>query len=105
MSRFVLADTEQLHRKILEMGQRIRLLEDALAIFQAGVSNEAHPLLREDLLSVKFGLETGRNTPGPDDSHDEEEQEKALDALGTLTIDDRGEKYYGRSAGSEVNLR
>jgi hypothetical protein len=97
MRRFVLADTEQLHRKIAEMAQRIRQLEDALAIFQAGVSNETHPLLQEELLSVKYGLETHTDPNSQDDL------DGSVDALGTLTIDSRGDaKYFGPSAGSEV---
>ncbi len=102
LARFVLADTSQLHNKISEMGQRIRQLEDALAIFQAGVSTEVHPLLREDLLAIKFGpdatqtAETEKRTKDPIID--------SIDALGTLTIGDRGEgKYFGRSAGSEVS--
>lgn len=103
-TRFVLADTAQLHTKIGEMGQRIRQLEDALAIFQSGVSSETHPLLRDELLSIKFG---------PDKGHVLEKEEplqesliNSIDALGTLTIGDRGEvKYFGRSAGSEVSYQ
>ena len=99
---FVLADTSQLHNKISEMGQRIRQLEDALAIFQAGVSNETHPLLREELLAIKFGPDNA-NTP-PKEKRPLEHSLDSMDALGTLTIGDRGEgKYFGRSAGSEVS--
>lgn len=102
-SRFVLADTTQLHAKIAEMGQRIRQLEDALTIFQSGVSSEVHPLLREELLSIKFGPEKGHvpdkelHQPIPD----------SIDAFGTmtLTVGDLGAgKYFGPSAGSEVRL-
>jgi hypothetical protein len=99
--RFVLADTTQLHAKISEMGQRIRQLEDALAIFQSGVSSETHPLLRDELLKIKFGPEKGHVLEG--DEPAEEPSINSIDALGTLTIGDRGEvKYFGRSAGSEV---
>ncbi|KII94707.1 hypothetical protein PLICRDRAFT_188975 [Plicaturopsis crispa FD-325 SS-3] len=106
-TRFVLADTEQLHHKIAEMGHRIRQLEDALAIFQAGVSNEAHPLLRDELLTVKFGpaiREARAQEPAPDstDLHD------TIDALGTLTIEDGlgGDTgaYFGHTAGTEALL-
>ncbi|KAL0949720.1 hypothetical protein HGRIS_009759 [Hohenbuehelia grisea] len=97
-TRFVLADTAQLHAKITEMGQRIRQLEDALAIFQAGVSNEHHPLLREELLRIKFYPDKEQETSSAQDSYTD-----SIDALGTLTIGDRGEaKYFGRSAGSET---
>lgn len=85
------------------MGQRIRQLEDALAIFQAGVSSETHPLLRDELLSIKFGPDKGKML--------EREQPpranfaSSIDALGTLTIGDHGQvKYFGRSAGSEVRF-
>ncbi|KAH7916204.1 fungal-specific transcription factor domain-containing protein [Hygrophoropsis aurantiaca] len=97
-TRFVLADTEQLHRKIAEMGQRIRQLEDAVAIFQAGVSSEIHPLLSEDLLAIKYGPEAPKSTPASGDHIS-----VPIDALGTLTIGDGGaSKYFGRSAGSET---
>ncbi|KAH9926912.1 fungal-specific transcription factor domain-containing protein [Fomitopsis serialis] len=101
-TRFILADTEQLHRKIAEMSERIRQLEDTVAIFQAGVSNERHPLLRDDLLSIKFGPEVRRTV---DDEHRRETLSSAIDALGTLTIGSHGEtKYFGRSGGSETNM-
>ncbi|GBE86700.1 hypothetical protein SCP_0905800 [Sparassis crispa] len=101
-TRFVLADTEQLHRKIAEMSERIRQLEDALAIFQAGVSNERHPLLRDELLTVKFGPEVRRTV---DEENSRDQLSHSIDALGTLTIGDHGEtKYFGRSGGSEMLL-
>lgn len=84
------------------MGQRIRQLEDALAIFQSGVTSETHPLLREELLGIKFGPEV-RNG-GEAETHPDPVIE-TMDALGTLTIGDSGEsKYFGRSAGSEVSI-
>ncbi|KAH9839731.1 fungal-specific transcription factor domain-containing protein [Rhodofomes roseus] len=99
-TRFILADTEQLHRKISEMSERIRQLEDTVAIFQAGVSNERHPLLRDDLLTIKFGPEVRRTV---DEEHRRETLSQAIDALGTLTIGSHGEtKYFGRSGGSET---
>ncbi|KAI0730863.1 fungal-specific transcription factor domain-containing protein [Earliella scabrosa] len=99
-TRFILADTDQLHRKISEMSERIRQLEDALAIFQAGISHERHPLLRDELLSIKFGPEVRRTV---DDEHHRDLVSTSIDALGTLTIGEHGEtKYFGRSAGSET---
>ena len=98
--RFILADTEQLHRKISEMSERIRQLEDALAIFQAGVSSERHPLLRDELLSIKFGPEVRRTV---DEEHTRNTLSQTIDALGTLTVGDHGEtKFIGRSGGTEV---
>jgi len=99
-SRFILADTDLLHRKIAQMSCRIRQLEDALAILQATVSDQPHPLLKEDLLKIKFGSES--IVPGSS-SIDEEAESKVLDALGTLTMEVSGEsRYYGRSGGVEV---
>ncbi|KAJ6515991.1 hypothetical protein C8R45DRAFT_958312 [Mycena sanguinolenta] len=106
-TRFVLASTDHLHTKIGEMGQRIRQLEDALAIFQASTgSNESHPLLRDELLSIKFGPEKGT---APDKQvKSKEPSMDSIDALGTLTIGDDGEskfgKYFGPSAGSEAKM-
>ena len=87
------------------MGQRIRQLEDALAIFQAGVSNDCHPLLREELLSIKFGPEKGYIPEKETPAH-KESLEPPIDAFGTMTIGEGGVgKYFGPSAGSEVRHR
>lgn len=86
------------------MGQRIRQLEDALAIFQSGVSNEPHPLLRDDLLAIKFGPEKGH--PSEKDNLSPQPITESIDAIGTMTIGDQGDggKYFGPSAGSEVSF-
>ncbi|KAL5480242.1 hypothetical protein ACEPAI_1512 [Sanghuangporus weigelae] len=55
-SRFILSDTDELHTKIIEMSNRIRQLEDALANLQATVSRDPHPLLEPDLLAIKHSL-------------------------------------------------
>ncbi|KZP18375.1 hypothetical protein FIBSPDRAFT_829421 [Athelia psychrophila] len=96
-TRSFLPDTEYLHRKIFEMGQRIRQLEDALAILQSNVSSEPHALLVEQLLSVK-------SAPAGSSVQDEEDLEETLKSFGTLTIGDNGEHtYFGATAGSEVS--
>jgi hypothetical protein len=96
----VLADTSELHTKIAEMGKRIRELEDALAISHAGISNEPHPLLRDELLYVKYGPETRIAAPK---ERRRDPPAEMLDALGTLTVGGPEEaKYFGRSAGPEV---
>ncbi|THH27408.1 hypothetical protein EUX98_g6784 [Antrodiella citrinella] len=98
--RFILADTDQLHRKIGEMSERIRQLEDALAIFQSGVSSDRHPLLRDELLSIKFGPEVRRTV---DEEATRNKLASSIDALGTLTVGEHGEtKFIGRSGGSET---
>ena len=59
MSRFVLADTESLHKKLNEMSVRIRQLEDALQIAHARTNSETHPLLEDHLLEIKHGIGRG----------------------------------------------
>ncbi|TFK95410.1 fungal-specific transcription factor domain-containing protein [Pterulicium gracile] len=100
-TRFILADTAELHHKIAQMSSRIRQLEEALEILQDG-----HPLLSEDMLRIKFGSEvfnapnrTNEGTALPPTI------EESVDALGTLTLNDEGDvKYYGSSGGSETLL-
>ncbi|KAJ3814635.1 fungal-specific transcription factor domain-containing protein [Lentinula aff. lateritia] len=100
------------------MSSRIRALEDALAIFQASVSSERHPLLEDELLKIKFGSEvkdsedepaildfqgTRSTAPGVATSLNRSVDTTTLDAFGTLTLGEEGEmKYFGRSAGSET---
>ncbi|GJE99289.1 fungal-specific transcription factor domain-containing protein [Phanerochaete sordida] len=101
-TRFVLAATEHLHKRIAKMKERIRQLEDALAILQAKGSNEPHPLLRDDLLSA--------NT-----EHDEEEMTEIesmpsnppdiIDAFGTLSVSEHGvSRFFGSTGGAEYLL-
>ncbi|KAF7968251.1 hypothetical protein HWV62_31547 [Athelia sp. TMB] len=100
-ARFILTDTEELHRKIQVMSQRIRQLEDALALLQSSISSEKHCLLRDDLLLIKYGPE---QRPVIDDSESSQDPTaEPIDAFGTLTIGDGGEsRYFGASAGPEV---
>ncbi|KAI6041369.1 fungal-specific transcription factor domain-containing protein [Pisolithus marmoratus] len=56
-SRFILANTEQLHAKIIQMSDRIRQLEEALSSLQTEYTQEPHPLLHQDLLRIKNSLE------------------------------------------------
>ena len=99
------------------MSDRIRLLEDALAILQStvtGPGGEPHPLLHRDLLTIKSSIELhsatqGGGGPGEDtidpDEAVEPEEEQYMDAFGTLAIhDDGAATFYGRSAGSEVSF-
>lgn len=82
------------------MGQRIRQLEDALAIVQSSISTETHPLLQDHLLDVKFGPEL---RPSDESAPQRDSVAESVEAFGTLTIGDHGEsKYFGRSGGSEV---
>ncbi|KAI1789627.1 hypothetical protein LXA43DRAFT_560030 [Ganoderma leucocontextum] len=70
-SRFILANTEQLHEKIKSMSLRIRELEDALQDLQSG-----HPLLREDLLLIKksadlFGVDPNQAQSSGGERHND----------------------------------
>lgn len=115
-NRFVLADTEKLHSKIGNMSDRIRQLEDALAILQTSVApGETHPLLDRDLLRVKSSLDLHSAVETHEDQHGslldtvaEEEgdtEAQTLDGFGTLAVsEDGGSTFYGRSAGSEVRF-
>ncbi|KZP33618.1 hypothetical protein FIBSPDRAFT_916075 [Athelia psychrophila] len=101
-SRFVFTDPELLQQKISEMGQRIRQLEDALALLQSSISSEKHALLRDDLLSIKFLPEIHQ---AEEIQSSEDALADTMDAFGTLAIGDSGEsKYFGRSGGSEILL-
>ncbi|KAF7365020.1 4Fe-4S ferredoxin-type domain-containing protein [Mycena venus] len=51
-SRFILANTEQLHEKITQLSERVRQLEDGLESFSA-----EHPLLAPDLRRIKTSQE------------------------------------------------
>ncbi|KAJ6591211.1 fungal-specific transcription factor domain-containing protein [Mycena vulgaris] len=113
-TRFVLADTEKLHQKIGTMSDRIRQLEDALAILQSTVTNDPHPLMDRELLKIKSsielhsaveGAEDGLHANGGGEGGEHEEFEEYIDAFGTLAIrDDGAATFYGRSAGTESIL-
>ncbi|KAG6860918.1 hypothetical protein C0995_006042 [Termitomyces sp. Mi166 len=107
-TRFVLADTEKLHQKIAVMSDRIRQLEDALAILQSTQTRDPHPLLSRELLKIKSIIELHAAGETVDDAssyrNEEEdvEESQTIDAFGTLAIrDDGAATFYGRSAGQE----
>lgn len=95
--RFVLAATDHLHRRIAKMSERIRQLEDGLSITQSRITTEQHPLLRDELLSLK--VDKAEDMPLEGD----EEQVDVIDAFGTLSITNRGtSRFFGASGGTEV---
>ena len=95
--RFVLADTEELHGQIAQMSQRIRQLEDALSVTSnPDTHGDRHPLLRDELLAVKFGS-------GPQSVSDDNEDQFTL-SFGTLAVTESGgSSYFGVSAGVLVS--
>ncbi|KAI5123022.1 hypothetical protein M0805_007643 [Coniferiporia weirii] len=100
-TRFVLANTDKLHSKLLEMSKRIRQLEDALQIAQALMSSEPHPLLFEDLLSIKAGVDipSGDEHVKLEENHEEDPEMSA--EFGNLTIAEQGEARPAGCPGSE----
>lgn len=96
---FVIAATEHLHRRIARMSDRIRQLEDALAMLQASTSKEPHPLLSEDAIVVDAD-----NVDKPHESEDEVSGEVSR-ALGTLSVSDQGlSRFFGSTGGSDLLL-
>ncbi|KAF9646324.1 hypothetical protein BDM02DRAFT_3100026 [Thelephora ganbajun] len=97
MTRFVLADTEELHGQITQMSQRIRQLEDALSVAHSSdVHGDRHPLLHDELLGIKFGS-------GPRSVSEDNDDQFTL-SFGTLAITDSGgSSYFGVSAGALVS--
>lgn len=82
------------------MGDRIRELEDALAVLQASHSPEPHPLLCEGSVLV--------DTDKPEEQPQESEDEGAEDvtkSLGTLTISEHGlSRFFGFTGGPDLLL-
>ncbi|RXW22261.1 hypothetical protein EST38_g3612 [Candolleomyces aberdarensis] len=106
---FVLADTEKLHTKISVMSDRIRQLEDALAVVDPMVTSKPHPLLSRDLMKIKSSLELHSAVEDQEKEalkkQEDGEDTLYIDAFGTLAFrDDTAATFYGRSAGSESLL-
>lgn len=102
---FVLADTERLHKKMSQMSNRIRQLEEALASSHSINSPNEHPLLNNELLSVKTlqDLHINPDIPAKESKSTSQAPAEFVDAFGTLAIaEDGAARFYGRSGGSEV---
>lgn len=113
-TRFVLANTDKLHAKLLDMSQRIRQLEDALQISHASLSHNPHPLLCEELLQVKSGVDlvtasgdNGSESKSGNSNDIKEEKEDGaggLDELpksfGVMSISENGDAFLGRATES-----
>ncbi|TDL25159.1 hypothetical protein BD410DRAFT_743893 [Rickenella mellea] len=93
-TRLVLADTEQLHRKLTEMRERIRQLEDALLLATSRWP-EPHPLLSDELLSIKCGYDSCP-AENPDNIHEDD----LTNEFGTLTLSDDGSARFIGSTGA-----
>ncbi|KAI0826144.1 hypothetical protein BC629DRAFT_1690247 [Irpex lacteus] len=99
-SRFVSQATDHLQRRITKMAERMRALEDALAIAQAAESSQPHSLLAvepEDVeIDVSMTFDEGETSSA----------ESITESFGTLHIDEkeRTVRYFGTSGGSESLL-
>ncbi|KAH9040305.1 hypothetical protein EDB83DRAFT_2643255 [Lactarius deliciosus] len=99
-TRFVVAATEHLHHQIDRMGDRIRELEDALAVLQGSRSSEPHPLLCGGSLLVH----TDKSDEQPQECEDEGVDEVSK-SFGTLTVSDHGpSRFFGFTSGSDLLL-
>ena len=88
------------------MSERIRQLEDALQITHAGTSPNPHPLLTEELLAIKRGIDVPESRMDQEKSHDLLDKE-TLEAFGTLSLCEGGaaEKFLGLTTGeAEVSF-
>ena len=85
------------------MSQRIRQLEDALAIAATKHTvSGIHPLLSDDLLTIKFGPESRMNAePSTDSQEEDTETDHSLSTPGSFfRCPDGSTKYFGPSGGS-----
>ncbi|TFK23393.1 hypothetical protein FA15DRAFT_670507 [Coprinopsis marcescibilis] len=97
-SRFILANTEQLHEKISQLGDRVRQLEDALQSVQSQVSSQPHPLLVPELLKIKtaqelYGASASSHPPLPNAMQDTQagpsRDDRLRESVGSLSLDHR----------------
>ena len=81
------------------MGDRIRHLEDALALLQSSVSKEPHPLLSENAIVIDVDI-----ADKPHESEDEVTGDVST-ALGTLSVSDQGlSRFFGSTGGTDLLL-
>ncbi|KAM6493617.1 hypothetical protein JOM56_009978 [Amanita muscaria] len=86
-SRFILANTEQLHDKIFQLTDRVRQLEDALeTLAPTSSGNQAHPLLAPELRSIKtsqdlYTLNSPQSTTGVSGSPSDTKDRNVRDEL------------------------
>ncbi|KAK0209958.1 fungal-specific transcription factor domain-containing protein [Desarmillaria ectypa] len=97
-TRFVLAATEHLHRKVARLTGRIRQLEDALSTTQAQFSDVPHPLLHDDFAES----EGSPCADVPLDVSDMASMTEVPDMHGTLAVSDNGvSRFFGLTGGLE----
>ncbi|KAF8582757.1 hypothetical protein K439DRAFT_1661654 [Ramaria rubella] len=90
-SRFILADTEQLHEKIDALIGRVHQLESALEKSHSLHSSEPHPLLGVELRLIA----TPVDSKIPSNPELAQKEKEMVDTMGILTLDNRGTRYFG----------
>lgn len=99
----MLASTQDLHEKILELSNRVRELEDGLRVSHAQNSTASHPLLAEDLLRIKAPIQREGLIVGANGS--DEQGGDVVDSFGSLSISDTGRtNFFGQATSSFVCL-
>lgn len=84
------------------MGERIRQLEDALAILQATCQSGPHPLLREELLAIKYNVDAKEAEV---ESQVSKGVDEVVNAFGTLMVSENGvSRFFGMTGGAEVRV-
>lgn len=109
LPRFILANTQQLHDKIVQLNERVRQLEDALEGMQLSCSSDPHPLLRPELLQIKSTLELYGPQPTSRPTVDAPPEYQDESSVGPPTASPllesvESEELYGPLARSEVGL-
>ncbi|KAK0446109.1 fungal-specific transcription factor domain-containing protein [Armillaria borealis] len=82
-TRFVLAATEHLHRRIAKLSGRIRQLEDALSSLHSQHSTDRHPLLQDELI---FNEEHTAEENSASDDATVQPPAEVIDAFGTSSL-------------------
>ncbi|KAJ7775973.1 fungal-specific transcription factor domain-containing protein [Mycena maculata] len=96
--RIVRSDLLGLGTTIHTMGDRIRDLETAVAAAHGEESNSTHPLLREDLLSIKRPTELPQSSGAPIPA-------QLANSFGALAMSASGtSRYFGPTAGPSALL-
>ncbi|KAG1861205.1 fungal-specific transcription factor domain-containing protein [Suillus subalutaceus] len=104
-SRFVGVAEEYLRHKAIKLEERMRSLEDALAILQVNTSTQPHPLLTKIWSNEEADSGSSVDTTP---TMAESNSQGLIDALGTLHLDGDPEsgttRFFGPSGGSESLL-
>ncbi|THG97365.1 hypothetical protein EW026_g4615 [Hermanssonia centrifuga] len=100
-TRFVLASTQDLHEKILELSNRVRDLEDGLRVSHSIHSTDNHPLLSDDLLRIKAPIQREGLSASGSNGNPDEQGGDVVDSFGSLAISDTGRtNFFGQATSS-----